>query len=230
MNYKVSSTKFFFVALWLCVATTLLAQDAPSGGGGGSATPTPSTNSAGGGRGSFGGFDPNQIRDMMLQRIKDELKASDDEWTVIQPLLQTVMDKQRDSQMDRFSGMSSFMGSMFRSRSSHSDDASKSSTTAPSGDSGKKDDSKSDRKDRGDRSDRASRYSQMQMTSTPESDGLKKALESEETTNDELNEKLNALRDSREKRVDELKRSREDLRKVLTVRQEAQLVMMGILE
>jgi hypothetical protein len=52
------------------------------GGGGG-----------GGGRGR-GNFDPAQWRQQMEQRMKDEMKVSDDEWKVLQPKIQKVQQLQ----------------------------------------------------------------------------------------------------------------------------------------
>ena len=59
---------------------------------------------------------------------------------------------------------------------------------------------------------------------------LRTALESESTPADDLKAKLEALRASRKKIAAELAAAREDLKKVVTVRQEAVLVSMGILE
>ncbi len=63
-----------------------------------------------------------------------------------------------------------------------------------------------------------------------ESTALRAALENEATTPDDLKAKLNAVRENRKKLTTELEALREDLRKVLTVRQEAVLVASGILE
>ena len=57
-----------------------------------------------------------------------------------------------------------------------------------------------------------------------------RALESETTPADELKTKLDAVREQRKKSAAELTAAREDLRKVLTVRQEAALVSAGLLE
>ena len=59
---------------------------------------------------------------------------------------------------------------------------------------------------------------------------LRAAVENENTPNEELKAKLAALREFRKKASAELELLREDLRKVLTVRQEAALVSAGILE
>jgi Spy/CpxP family protein refolding chaperone len=59
---------------------------------------------------------------------------------------------------------------------------------------------------------------------------LRTAVENENTPNEELKAKLAALREFRRKASAELEILREDLRKVLTVRQEAALVSAGVLE
>ena len=64
----------------------------------------------------------------------------------------------------------------------------------------------------------------------PERDALRTALESDSTETAEIKAKLKAFRDAREKREKELADSRKKLQEVLSVRQEAELVMMGVLE
>jgi hypothetical protein len=59
---------------------------------------------------------------------------------------------------------------------------------------------------------------------------LRTAVENENTPSEELKAKLAALREFRRKASAELEILREDLRKVLTVRQEAALVSAGVLE
>jgi len=65
---------------------------------------------------------------------------------------------------------------------------------------------------------------------SPETDALKAALESESTSPADIKAKLEAVRAARKKAEAELDQAREELRKVLTQRQEATLVMVGILE
>ncbi|MHC4353480.1 MAG: hypothetical protein ACYS0H_12285 [Planctomycetota bacterium] len=59
---------------------------------------------------------------------------------------------------------------------------------------------------------------------------LRKVLESDDTPDNEIKAKLKALRDARKKSDDALKKAREELREVLTTRQEARLVLSGILD
>ena len=119
----------------------------------------------------------------MNEMIKTSLKATDDEWSVIQPLLEKVQTKQRETLASRFGAFGGRRG--------------------------------------GDRPDRSA---------SPETDALKAALESESTSPADIKAKLEAVRAARKKATADLDQAREELRKVLTQRQEASLVMLGILE
>ena len=56
-----------------------------------------------GNRGDRGGT-PEEFRQRMAERIKTSLKVSDDEWGVLQPLIEKVTTKQRDAMSGRFGG------------------------------------------------------------------------------------------------------------------------------
>ena len=56
-----------------------------------------------GDRGDRGGT-PEEWRARMSERLKTSLKVTDDEWTVLQPLIEKVTTKQRDSMSGRFGG------------------------------------------------------------------------------------------------------------------------------
>jgi len=64
----------------------------------------------------------------------------------------------------------------------------------------------------------------------PEAEALKAALDNEAAAPADIKAKLEALRESRKKSAAELDQAREELRKVLTQRQEATLVLSGILD
>ena len=64
----------------------------------------------------------------------------------------------------------------------------------------------------------------------PEAAALSTAVESETTPKAELQAKLKAYRDAAKKDAEALKTARENLRKLVTVRQEAMLVVAGILD
>lgn len=151
-------------------------------------------NAPGGGRGNF---NPEEFRARMAERLKTSLKVTDDEWTVLQPLIEKVTTKQRESMAGRFGG--------FGGRGS-----------GPSGPGGG-----GDRGGNGGGGDRGG---------SAESQALREALEKDSTTPEDLKAKLNAVRESRKKATIELAAAREDLKKVVSVRQEAVLFSMGILE
>jgi len=173
---------------------------------------------AGQGRGRRGGgpggdqggqrpqFDPAQMRARMLEGMKEALGCTDDEWKAIEPLVGNVMEKQQAARSGGFRG--GFRG--FASRRGPGGDQ-----AGPGGDRGGP--------PGGDRG---------RFGGTPdlEAEALSKALEAKDTPAKEIEARLKALRDARVKKEEELKKAREELRKVLTVRQEAQLVLMGMLD
>lgn len=151
-------------------------------------------------RGNFEDF-----RQRMNERLKASLKVTDEEWAVIQPLLEKVQAKQRDAAGSRFGG-----------RGPGGPGGPGGGT--PGGDQGNRNQGN---RDQGNRPDRAG---------SAESQALRTALENETSSPEELKAKLTAVRESRKKTAAELEQAREDLRKVLTLRQEATLVAMGVLE
>jgi len=134
-------------------------------------------------------FDPEQMRARFLERIQSELEVEGDEWTAMEPLVEDVLQRQRDAR----TGFFGFMG------------------RRPGGFRGE------DRRPEADAAD-------------PEADALRAALENKETPAAEISAKLKAFRKVRQGREADLAKAREKLREVLTVRQEATLVLMGILE
>jgi flagellar motility protein MotE (MotC chaperone) len=53
------------------------------------------------GRGNGGNFDPAQFRQQMMDRLREQLGANDDEWKVLQPKIEKVTTAQREA---RFGG------------------------------------------------------------------------------------------------------------------------------
>jgi hypothetical protein len=128
-----------------------------------------------------------EYRKRFEEGIKTALKATDEEWTVLKPLIESVTTKQREARTSSFGGF----GSRGGSSSSGSD------TPRPG---------------------------------QAESQALKDALASDATSIEDIKAKMTALRNVRKNAQASLAQAREELRKVLTVRQEAALVNMGILE
>jgi len=87
----------FFMCLLIAPAM-IKAQPAPDGGGNAGGDGGNRRNRQGGGGGGGGGggnFDPAAFRQQMMDRIKEQMAAKDDEWKVIEPKLQKVMDANR---------------------------------------------------------------------------------------------------------------------------------------
>lgn len=137
------------------------------------------------------------------ERVKTTLKASDEEWTVIQPLLEKVQILGREAMSGRFGGMRRRGGGQ--------------------GGTGDQNGGQGAQGGQGERGGQGGGGS-------PESQALRTALESESTSPEEINTKLAALRESRKKSQAQLDQARDELKKVLTLRQEAALVQMGLLE
>ena len=68
------------------------------------------------------------------------------------------------------------------------------------------------------------------MQQAPEIQALRDAVEKADTPATELKTKMTAVRDARKKAEEALKKAREALRKNLTTRQEAQLLLSGMLD
>lgn len=154
-------------------------------------------NNNGGDRGGDRGgrnFDPAEMQKRMMERFKEQLKSPDDEWAIIQPKLQKVLDAQRES---RAGGM--FGGGGFGGRRG-----------GPGGD--------------------ANNQPQDNSALATASRELRTALEKENASPEEINTKLTAYREAREKARANLEAARKDLKEVLSARQEAALVIAGILE
>jgi len=155
----------------------------PGGGGGG-----------GGQRGQGrGNFDPAQFRQRMLDNVKEQLGATDEEMTVLTPKLEKVFAARRDS-----GGGFGFGGGGMRGG------------RGPGGGGG------------GD--------NQPQSAVGKATQDLRTTLENKSASADEITAKLTALREARAKAQEELKASQKELKELVTARQEAVLVSMGMLE
>ena len=150
-------------------------------------------------------FDP-------IQAMKQQLGVSDDEWQVVGPRLIKVMTLSRQTQMGRG------MGRMFMGRGPQ-DGPQGGRQGGPQG---------------GPQGDQQRRpggpFGEREETELSKaSDALQTTLENSASTADEIKAKLTALRTAKEKARSELATAQKELREVLTLRQEAQLVLMGML-
>lgn len=155
------------------------------------------------------GFDPSRIRTQMMDRMKEQLGAADEEWVVIEPLLADVMAKQRSAR----GGGAMLRGFMRPPRGPQEGrppadfDGPPPEGMPPQGGPGG-----------------------PMISDGAESDALQAVLDKTESKTEEIQTKLTELRVARKKAEAELQTAREALRKVLTLRQEAQLVLMGYLD
>jgi hypothetical protein len=196
------TSKLFLSALTLgTTAVVALAQDAPRDGG----------RQRGGG--DRGGFNTEEFRKRMNDRLKEALKATDEEWAVLQPLIEKVQTKQRETMTSRFGGM---FGGRGPGGGGGGGGGGGDRGAGAGGNTGGGAGGGGDRG--GDRG------------GSPESQALRTALESDSTSAEDLKAKLTAVREARKKSAAELEAARTDLAKVLSVRQEAVLVSMGVLD
>lgn len=153
----------------------------------------------GGGQGGFGGGprDPAQMQQMMSDRMKQTLGATDEEWKVLGPKVMKVFELSRQT-----SGMG--RGMMFGGRGGQRPDG-------------------TPRPDRGTQADTGRELSPMEKAS----ESLQQVIENQSSTPQQIKEKLTALREAREKAREELAKAQQDLKKVLSLKQEAQLVLNG---
>jgi len=142
------------------------------------------------GRGRGREFNPEQMRERMREfistRLKEQLKVSDEEWGVIEPLADKVMEARRQTRQ------------------------------MPMGRGGPGGPPPPEGGDAG-----AVRKA---------TDALRQALENETTPVETVKARLDELRAARTAAEADLKKAQDDLRAVLTVRQEAQFVLFGILD
>ena len=157
----------------------------------------------GGRGGGRGGFDPEQMRQRQMERMKEILAPGEGEWEILEPRLEKVMTQQRES---------AGAGGMMRMMMGR----------------GGRGGGRGDREGGG-----RPQMPGMERTETATSkamDELQTALEDEKATPEQIKAKLTALRVAREAASEELAKARESLREVCTIRQEANLVLMGYLD
>jgi len=157
-----------------------------------------------------GGFDLEAMQQRLVEGIHQRLSATDEDWKVIEPLVKDVMQKQSEARISDFGGL----GRMMFERKG-----------GPGG------------QDQGQRSGAESQKGRTEgergggsRVQNPEVEALSQVLESTTATPDEIKAKLEALRQARAKREEDLQKAREALRDVVTVKQEAMLVLMGLLD
>lgn len=164
---------------------------------------------AGGGQGGQGGgpggrqFDPAQMRQRMMDRMKEQLGADDQAWKVLEPRLTKVMDLNRQAGGGGF-GRGMFMGGQRGQRGQRGGQGGQGDQQRPPG--------------MQDRELTAVEKAEQQLQTT---------LENQSASADTIKAQLTAVRSEREKAKQALAAAQQELRQILTVRQEAQLVLVG---
>lgn len=147
-----------------------------------------------------GQFERNQFMERFLERLRENLGASVEEWSVLKPMIANIAEKQ--SAMRRSAGRGVF--GAFGGRGGRGGD------------------------NDGDRRGREGRRSRGDDDSGSNADSLRQAVESGDAA--KIKKELASYRAAQKKRDEELKKAREELRQVVTLKQEATLVLWGLLD
>lgn len=156
-----------------------------------------------------GQFNPEEFRARMAERMKENLGLSDDEFKAIQPKIDAVQKAQGNARVGGggFGGFGGGRGGRGQGGGGNGGEAAK--TDGPR-----------------QRQPLPENATDLQKKSRE----LSELLDNKEADPKAVKDKLAEVRDLREKAKVELKKAQDDLKEVLTPKQEAQLVMMGLLE
>jgi hypothetical protein len=153
-------------------------------------------------------FDPAEFQKQRLERMKTTLGASDDDWKALSPKVEKVMAAQRETM--RGGGGGGFFGG---------------GRGGPGGPGGRGGAGASGAGGTGARPDGDSNSPISKAANE-----LRTALDDKATSGEDVAKKLTAYREARSKARDELAKAQKDLRELLTQRQEASLVLAGMLD
>jgi hypothetical protein len=154
--------------------------------------------------GGRGNFDPAQRRQQMMDRLKEQLGASDDEMQALMPKIEKVMTLQRDAG----GGMRGMFG---RRGGGPGGPGGNGGPGGPGGAGGAPADANA---------------SPVRQKSAD----LQETLQNKDAKPDEIKAKLDALRAARAQAKQDLAAAQQELKGLLTQRQEAVMVEMGMLE
>lgn len=171
-----------------------------------------------GGPGGPGNFNPEQMRERMLERLRESFDVKDDaEWKLISERIAKVMDARRAAGgMGGGPGMVGGPGGGARAFGGG---------RPPGGE-----EAGGGRPPQGERGPGGpGGPGGLIRQSDPEAEALQKSLEAKAPT-EEIKAKLAKLRDARRAKEAQLDKAQEELRQILTVRQEAVAVAAGLLK
>lgn len=160
-----------------------------------------SAQNGGGGGGGRGNVDPAQFQQRMMDNVREQLGLTNDtDWNAIQPLVQKVMDARRDTMGG---GMGRLLGRGNRGGNNNNANANNNNNGARRGGFG--------------------------GTPSPEAEALQKAIDDNAPTA-QVKAALAKYHASQKDKQAKLVQAQENLRKVLTVKQEAQAALLGLVE
>ena len=158
-------------------------------------------NGGGGGGGGGGNFDPAQMQQRIMDNAREQLGLTNDtDWNAIQPLVQKVMDARRDTMGG---GMGRLLGRGNRGGNNNNANANNNNNGGRRGGFG--------------------------GTPSPEAEALQKAIDDNAPTA-QVKAALAKYHASQKDKQAKLVQAQENLRKVLTVKQEAQAALLGLVE
>lgn len=195
------------------MANDSMAQNGGGGGGGGQGGGGFGGGGGGGGRRQRGNFDPAQFRQMELDNAKEALSVTnDDEWNVISAAIGKVLDAQQDVRSSASFGMRGF-----RNRNNQNGGGGGGNGGGANANGG------------GQGGGRRGGGGFGAFTPAPEVQALQDAIDSNASA-DEIKSKLTALRQVQKNSQTKLETAQSDLLKLLTPKQEASAVLLGLLK
>jgi len=190
----------FVLAASLVLSSALSAQTPPATDTQAPAS-TDNQNGGRGNRGNRGNFSPEEMRTRQIDALKEQLGVtSDDEWNLISARATAVMDLRQSAGGGR-GGMMNFRGMVGGQGGNNNQNA---------------------------QGGRGNRQGRMGGANNPEIDALQAAI-TDKAPDAEVKARLERLREVRKDNEAKLTKAQEDLRAVLSVRQEAVAVLYGLL-
>jgi hypothetical protein len=167
-------------------------------------------NNGGGPGGPGGDFDPSKFQQRMMERVRKNLEVTnDEEWSAIQPLVQKVMEARR--QAGNGGGMGMGMGGPPPGPPPGSGSGGPPQEGASAGGGGS-----------------SGRRGGFGPQPSAEQQALQKAID-DNATLPQIKDALAKFRAARKDRQGKLEAAQADLKSVLTAKQEAEAVLMGLL-
>jgi len=170
------------------------------------------------------GFDPQQMRQQMMQRLRDQFEIADDaEWKLVSERITKVMDARRAANSGGGPGGFGMFGGPGGPPPNRSGDNGPGGAVPPGGNGGQNPPAGA-----GFNGPPPGGMREFRREPNPELEALQKAIDAKAPAA-ELKAKIAELKAARSKKQAELEKAHDDLRQVLSARQEAIAMTMGLL-